>query len=325
MSIVSTIKRRIGILVMNNARLRSFFLFLNRLLFHWQDRLRITHPGLLNKSVLVIRPHTDTQGLLSSYLYVIKNIQWAKENGCIPYVDFESSKCQYFTGKTIQGSKNAWEYYFEQPSDLDRGEIKQARTVIYSGWSFYKSKNLHSYPKRPELADDPEMVSLTRMCPIKSYINDIVDRKYHELFSGIVLGVFIRGTDYIRLKPRGHARQPDIESVVNKIQEFFDKYDIDRVFVVTEDLSYYRIIKQRFGDIVFSSDDYFIDNYNDNKFVGDAFTNDAYERGLNYLIRILLFGRCDYTIAGITNGSIVANLLKEKQPQDAFWFDLGLY
>ena len=312
--------------MINNSTLRPVFERINLLFCHWPDRLYTAHPGTEEQTVFVIRPLTDTQGLLSSYLHVLKNIIWANNNGYVPYVDFESPRCQYYTGRVIHDSKNAWEYYFEQPSDLTKGRIAQFKNVIYSGWSLSKRKNPKSIPKRPEIIEDKGIMDASRMCPVKQYIKEIVDKKYRELFLGkTVLGVFIRGTDYVKLRPKGHAQQPDIESVVSKIQDFLNQYPIEKIFVVTEDLDYYHILQNQFGEMVFSSDNYFISNYNGNQYVGAAFKNDSYERGLNYLIRILLYGLCDYSIAGITNGSVVANILREKEPQESYWFDLGVY
>lgn len=322
---ISEYKRRLGILI-NKSPLRPALERCNLVLYHWHDRQHICRHGIGEGSVLVIRPQTETQGLLSSYLYVLKYVRWARENAIIPYVDFEDKKCQYYTGRSVHGCKNAWEYYFEQPSSLKRKSIESARTVLYSGWTWRKSQGPLPIPKRPESSEDQEIIKIVKaVCPVKQYIIDIVDNKYRTLFSGKVLGVFLRGTDYVKLKPKGHARQPDLADVISKIDEFISKYSVDKIFVVTEDSGYYAELKTRYGNKVFSSDDYFVDSLKDGQYVNAAFTNDAYERGLNYLIRILLFGRCDYIISGITNGSVVANLLKTKEPVESYWFDLGLY
>ena len=321
---VSELKRRVGIIV-NKSPIKPLFDIGNLLLFHWSDRQIISHPGKDERKVLVIRPQTNTQGLLSTYLYVLKYVRWAILNRMTVYVDFESSKCQYYTGRSIHGSKNAWEYYFEQPSTICRSSLDTAGTVVYSGWTLNKDKPA-PIPKRPEVSLDPEIVSIAKtFCPVKQYILDIANEKYRNLFLGRVLGVFLRGTDYVRMEPKGHARQPSLKDVIAKIDDFLCKYVIDWIFVVTEDLSYYSELKRRYGNIIISSDDYYVDYKSGDGYVGEVFTNDAYIRGLNYLVRILLFGRCDYVISGITNGSVVANLLKEKEPIESYWFDLGLY
>lgn len=325
MGIINGFKRQVGILV-NKSPLRPLFERCNLVFCHWNDRQHVSHPGKDDRSILVIRPQTETQGLLSCYLYALKYIRWARNNSLIPFVDFEDEKCQYYTGRRINGSKNAWDYYFEQPSDINRELVSSAQTVVYSGWTWNNYKSPEPIPKRPESARDMELLTITRsVCPVKQYILDIVEEKYKSLFFGKVLGVFIRGTDYIKLKPKGHARQPELADVMDKIDEFLSKYEIDKIFIVTEDSSYYSELKYRYGDRVFSSDNYYIETISDRQYVKSVFTNDAYERGLNYLVRILLFGRCDYIITGITNGSVVANLLKEKDPIDSYWFDLGLY
>ena len=50
------------------------------------------------------------------------------------------------------------------------------------------------------------------------------------------VGVYLRGTDYIDLKPSGHPVQPTVEQAMLVIDEYTRKYNVDSIFLVTEDV-----------------------------------------------------------------------------------------
>lgn len=62
----------------------------------------------------------------------------------------------------------------------------------------------------------------------------IVGKEAMDLHISECLGVYIRGTDYVKLKPSGEYIQPSIEQVKYKIREFENKYNVP-IFLVTED------------------------------------------------------------------------------------------
>ena len=243
---VKDIKRRIGIII-NKSAARPALEKVNLFLFHWKDRMHEEHPGTENQTILVIRPQTNTQGLLSSYLYVLKYVRWAEDKNIPAYVDFESKNCQYYTGREVCGSRNAWEYYFEQPSDIRQTHLNKANTVLQSGWTLSHRKGPTPIPKLPRSGEDREIVRIAHQkCGVKPYIYQIVETRYKELFDGHVLGVFLRGTDYVRMKPKGHPIQPSIEQVIEKIDEFLGRHnDIKKIFVVTEDDAYFQKLKNK--------------------------------------------------------------------------------
>ena len=45
----------------------------------------------------------------------------------------------------------------------------------------------------------------------------------------------VRGTDYITVKPKNHAVQPDIKTVFKDIKDLHNKNYYDWIFIATED------------------------------------------------------------------------------------------
>ena len=331
MSMIKKIKTRIYLWLSKknkDSKILKLLIKANKIFFTWNDRMHMTHPGKDDpeKIYYVIRATDKVEGLLSLYFNKgIKKIIWAKEHDYIPYIDFDSDKCQYHVKRDINGTNNAWNYYFKQPFSITAEELKNKKNVLLNGWEL---KNKEKYQ---ELNIETVRSNIIKEichndCAVQPYILDMVENIAKEkIILNKTLGVFLRGTDYVALKPKGHYRQPSIEQVIDKIDEFCNKYDIQKIFVVTEDYTIYQKLKTKYGDIIFSSDDNFIKNYKTNDYLEGAFHDDPYERGLKYLIRLLLLTKCDYLISGITNGSLFALAEKQDSYRDEYLFDLGKY
>lgn len=317
------LKRKIGRFVAKIDCLKNIYSFLvkiNYIIFHWDERMRMIHPGNKDekKYYFVIRPRGNSEGLLSSYFYVVESIQWAMAHNYIPYVDFENKSCQYYTGRNINNTYNAWEYFFTQPCNIEKLNLKEKKNVLLSGWCLFDRYNF----SKTEIP----LINVHNYVKIQSYIENMVEKLWNEKFKNKnTLGVFVRGTDYVSLEPKGHYIQPSIDEVIRKIEEFLGRHMIDQIYVVTEDLNYYTKLKITFGEMVFSNDDKFVDNYNVKDYVSLSFNDDPYERGLAYLLRILLFAKCEYVVSSKASGSMFAQLMRTKGCVDEYWFELGLY
>ena len=319
------LKKSLGI-ICERLPFGKLFFSLNLMLFHWKDRMHYKKKNKCGTKYLAIRALNSDEGMMSLFIYVLNSSLWAYENGFIPYVDFTNEHCQYYTGREINGSKNAWEYFFKQPSDATKEDIDNAECLLLSGWSFKKKFKANSIKYTLEDMNNVKNKEFAKKyLPVNDNFNALVEQKYKELFQGKVLGVFIRGTDYVQIKPKGHYVQPSIEEVKTKIDEFMAKNTVNKIFVVTEDYSYFEYLKKEYGDLVFSSDDYFVKNYKKDDYLSSSFDNDKYERGANYLIRLLLLNKCDYLISSLTNGSLFLKLICDKKYEDEHWFELGKY
>ena len=63
-----------------------------------------------------------------------------------------------------------------------------------------------------------------------------------------VLGILIRGTDYIAKKPKYHPIQPKAEIVLNDTKEMNNKNKYDFIFIATEDDLIRKKFIKEFGD-----------------------------------------------------------------------------
>ena len=57
-----------------------------------------------------------------------------------------------------------------------------------------------------------------------------------------ILGIKMRGTDYVAVKPRGHAIPPNLNTTINDVKNLDMKNNYDWIFISTED----DIIRERY-------------------------------------------------------------------------------
>ena len=283
-----------------------------------------------NKIFYVIRPRQDcVEGLLSLFWNVMRNIEYAKENEYIPVVDFKNYKTQY----SFEKKENAWDMYFDQPSKFSLDEVYKSKNVILSGleiqW-YKKNKYKPDYSNECISHLHSEVFSCIDFSDkTKECVNNELKKMNCNLSDTI--GLYLRGTDYIKLKPAGHPVQPTVGQAINIVDQFMKRYKINKVFLVTEDGEIYDKVKKKYGqNCIVASFDKYIYNYDGNKFLSnDKVINDlgtsAYERAMNYLVKMIILSKCGYLVGGNTNGMWAANVFADKTFKDKYIFELGEY
>jgi hypothetical protein len=131
---------------------------------------------------------------------------------------------------------NPWEYYFNQPFGYNYSYIKKkAKNIKYFECKSEIRPNKINFLNK-EYMDFWRMIA-NKLIPIKNEIikesNIIIKRIFKK--STNVLGVLLRGTDYIAKKLNGHAIPPRTEDAINDIKLLDNKNKYDWIFLSTED------------------------------------------------------------------------------------------
>lgn len=277
----------------------------------------------------VIRPRTDCiEGLMSLVLNVVKNLHYAESKGYIPVVDFENYETQYRDSSMQE--KNTWKFYFEQTSQYELEEVYKSANVVLSGL-----QALVATSNAIEQSYEPQIIENSRRI-IKKYIriNETVEAlvaKEENWDLECTLGLYLRGTDYVKLKPAGHPVQPTFEEARKIADEVMERNGLKYVFLVTEDQEIYDEAKAYYGDKLKTvSFDSYISNYGGTQFLGkdndsiSQLSASAYRRGLNYLVKLLLLAKCNSFVGGNTCGSWAACVFAEHF-KEQYLFELGRY
>lgn len=280
-----------------------------------------------DKTIYVVKPdyQDGVEGLLSLLYKQILYIDFAKRKGYVPFVDWKNYKTQYYDGEY-----NAWEFFFKQPSKLTEAEVYKSKKVYLSGWTFktinpynlFESNVFHS-----EIIRDMSGKMLRENLEFSEDVLRLVDQEAASLQIEKCIGVYIRGTDYVKLKPSGEYVQPSVNQMKYKIREFENKYNAP-IFLVTEDGNIFDQLKSEFGETIkIVSFDTFIRNYEGKDVLSksNVLEKDRKLRGQKYLAKMILLSRCRYLITSITQGSKFSYILNSGKYVDEYAFDLGLY
>lgn len=144
------------------------------------------------------------------------------------------------------------------------------------------------------------------------------------------IGLYLRGTDYINLKPIGEPIQPTVAQAIEHVNTYIENEKNANVFLVTEDERIYKEVKSNLGErIVIVSFDNYIKNYSERDFLANGHSltqlgENAHIRGLNYLVKIMLLSNCKYIVGGKTCGSWAACMLADESTKIDI-FELGNY
>lgn len=280
-----------------------------------------------NKIIYLIKPdyQDGVEGLLSLIHKQVIYIDYAKQKGYIPYVDWKNYMTQYYNG-----IDNVWEYFFMQPSEITEEEVYSCKNVYLSGWTFNNINPLGLFEKDIFYDKEIEKKSYDLLFNNLRFSNEVlkvVETEAQNIDIDKCIGVYVRGTDYVRLKPSGEYIQPNVRQVEEQIIKFVNKYNAP-IFLVTEDGEIYDSLVIKFGKSIRTvSYDSFIYNYDGKDVLSKSNVLEANKklRGQRYLVKMILLSKCKYLISSITQGSKFSYALNGGKYIDEYIFNLGLY
>lgn len=310
-----------------STKLVKLLSYINLSLFHRDLKYRKKCYGQLNldKTFLIIRPTSNAEGLLSLFFTVMRNVLFAEENGMIPIVDYKNYSTQYSGNNSDSESINVWEEYFLPVSKYTLDEVYKSKNVYVTGWGRPILKNNIFMNDYSEKINEQRHDFICAHTGVSAKVSSTLAEYIDTFRDSAVLGVFVRGTDYVKLKPIGHPIQPLIEDVIEKVEEFITKKTIDKIFIVTEDYNVYLRFQERFGGLLFSIDNNYVKDYMNGYVYNNIHNLSPYEKGLVYLQKMLLLNECKYIVATLTNGSLFTLAMKEGEFEDKYIYNLGKY
>ena len=216
--------------------------------------------GELNpeKTFYVIRRTPPGWGFYSNIFFVLQGLEFAQKNGFIPVVDMEN----YWVGelsslKKINGTSNAWCYFFNQVSGYSLEEVYKSKNVILSNGSNILGKNNWLTNRSITFATSYSLLKNAKLIIEKHLsLNNETVKFVEEVKKGIhwdggkTLGVFIRGTPYFQNIHFPDNTIPKLEFFISEVKSLVLKKSIKCMYVSTEDYRVYNFICSEFKDIM---------------------------------------------------------------------------
>ena len=266
-------------------------------------RKKTTNISNKNKIKYYIIASSKKRGFFSLVLFVLNHIKFAKKNFLVPVIDMENYKTIYNEDKIFLNTKNAWEYYFDKKNRLDLDKIyKEKNYIISNDENLYtKNNKFHNSLKTTYKKEIKIKVNIKKK--ILFY-----RKKFRLTKDNKILGIHFRGTD-MKISPN-HPMPPSKSQILEKIRYCQKKFNVTKIFLVTEDLNNFIFMKKKFGDNVFT-----IDNFRSNKtkvFHLKIRKNHRYKMGEEALINGFLLSYCRVVVSSQTGISDFAKFINKK-------------
>lgn len=255
------------------------------------------------KSVYYVIKRTPGAGLFSNFIFVLNHIKIADSCGFKPVVDMENFYTIYNEKFKINNTKNAWNYYFDNKSKYNLNEI-------YNNNKFILTNNQFSKLFSHTIDDDEFRRLFNKYFKINRKYIKFADEFKKKYFTGKMLAVHLRGTSY--KTSANHPFPITIEQTLNLLDEILKKKKYSKIFLCTEDQTYFDLIKKEFKDkVIFLNDSY--KSLKDDAFEVYPRASHRYRLGRDILIEALLISKCNGFVYSNTNVSEFVKFLDKKK------------
>ncbi len=162
----------------------------------------------------------------------------------------------------------------------------------------------------------------------------------NEYYAGVfgsekVLGVMIRGTDYVTAGMTGDRMMATPKQMAPRIHEWIEKYGFERIFLATEDADALEYMRQEFGDLVvaLSQERLKLSDLHQNELIAayqKEHADGMYEEKLedttiNYFYALYILSKCDsFICSGRCNGWDIVQSFNNGRFANCYKFAVGL-
>ena len=232
-------------------------------------------------------------GLFSFFITSLGCINTYYKKGYIPIIN---TKCYPNVLNGYNFRDNLWELFFEQPFGFTLNDVlKNADNVEY-----IRCDGANYQPTDDILLDRVKVNFwhnfAKKFMPIKYNIIELSNRIMKKLFSNSnnILGVLIRGTDYVSKKPSLHPIQPKVDMVISDVKQMDIKNNYDYIFFTTEDEKIRKKFIKEFSNKVKELHSFKLNyNYSSNNYLNfneKIFGNIQFNK--QYLVNIIILSKC---------------------------------
>lgn len=303
--------------------------------FYWDTRQKRRSFGDKNPEVTfyVIPIRGEIIGIMGIYLYALRHVIRARKKGYVPIVDMKNYPNRYASLCRGGAVTDPWLLFFAPLSPYSLEEVYQSKNVVLAGWTF--SDLLHPEVEYNSVNSMDQMIRHHTgegvFVGISAFLRETAQKELEPYLTKKTLGVLVRGTDYVSIRPMGHFAQPSVEELTEQIEAFVKKYDLDNVFLVTEDIRIEEEIRKRVSVRVsaISQPEYASYDYQKGGYLFEYIQQeDLYASTMKYAVKCVGLSQCDYLVSAVASGSMFSTLLRLGEGRrfaDAYFFDERKY
>lgn len=247
-----------------------------------------------NKKFYVIK-RTPGGGFFSNLLYVIVNLKIANKKKYIPVVDMYNFPTNYNQKKNIYNKKNIWNLFFKPVSKYNLNEVYKSKNVYFSPTNLKFRLEKYKQPEFKMIFDKYIKINHKILKTTEFFVKKNFKNKK-------ILGIHFRGTD--QRIAANHAHPPTIFEIENLIKKKVINGNFEKVFLLTEDLNYYKKLKNKYKNLICSYD--YFRAKNTEEFSTSNRKNHRNILGFENLVEAITLSKCDEVVFCETNISMFA-------------------
>jgi hypothetical protein len=213
-----------------------------------------------DKTIYIIRCVNDKSryyngpinNLLANYFYVLTHLRYANEKGYISVVDQLNYPVYNSLRNPVNGTLNAWEYFWKQPGEISLDEAYMSRNVILSKRKWFGQWDM-GYDAA-KYRDSSIVNAVHSLCvPLNVTTAEHVNREYNKLLvdKGKILGVCFRYGGYSKdyfYHGDGHPIQPEISELADIVEKRLAEWNMELIFMTSDSIDSVEYFKKRFGN-----------------------------------------------------------------------------
>lgn len=177
----------------------------------WSEHY-IKHGDPTKPTYYIVRRKDPNAGLFSNFIIFAGQIRYALSKGWLPVVDMQNYPNPNLPPEKL-GKENSWEYFFEQPLRIGLEQAYSGENVILGDGGIPINppwEKIKFYEAQDALTEEWRMLVKLGLLKVKPALMTEIATVRQKLFApnDRVLGVLLRGTDYISQRPWGHPIPP---------------------------------------------------------------------------------------------------------------------
>jgi hypothetical protein len=207
-----------------------------------------------NKTFAILKRETCYScGLFSYYKLFLGCVVKHLIRGEIPIIDMQTDKNMY-NRYNSSSNENPWESFFSQIDGYSLISVKKYAKKI----KYYICHPNVAFPDR-NIFFNLELIKFWHnMAKIYMQIKENILKEANNIMKSIfkgnknVLGILMRGTDFIAARPKNHPIPPKIENVMQDIRKMDNKNNYKYYFLSTEDDIIRNAFIKKYGSVAFT-------------------------------------------------------------------------
>ena len=235
------IRKRI---ILNRSSFDKNIISRNKIIDNNDLRYYIKNFGNKNKNkIFYVIQRINGGGMFSNLNFVIHHLKISEELGCIPIIDMKNFPTKYNEKTIVNNQLNAWDYYFKPINKYKLSDVYKSKFVIISDNKTNGQKEFDAFKNLGQ----KHYNIYKKKIKFKSYIINKVNLFLEKNFKNQkVLGVHFRGTD-MKTQER-HPFPATTYQIINLINYEIKKNNYSKIFLVTEESKYLKILKKIYKD-----------------------------------------------------------------------------